>query len=79
MTKKCVISNYIPHKTPKNPNFYRWYENYKNNLLDIYNIYVNTLRSRYPNINFSIFETDEYFNLFINRIFDSSSKTIIER
>ena len=77
MTKKCVISNYIPHKPPLNPNFYRWYENYESNIIDMYYIYIDTLKSRYPNINFSIFDTDEYFNLFINIIFDSSSKVIL--
>ena len=77
MKKKCVISNYIPHKTPTYPKFNKWYDNYKNNLIDVYNIYIETLRERYPDINFNIFDKEEYFNLFINLIFDSSSKIII--
>lgn len=77
MKKKCVISNYIPHKTPTYPKFYNWYNNYKSNLIDIYNIYFDTLKEKYPNIKFDIFDKEEYFNLFINVIFDSSSKIII--
>ena len=74
--KKCVIRNYVPHKTPVNPNFYKWFYEYENNLADIYGIIINIIRDRYPDINFDIFNNDDYFNFFINHIFDSSSKFI---
>ena len=73
--RKCVLINYIPHKTPMKPNFYKWYYEYENNLLDLYSIFLDTIKDRYP---YCKLDTEEYFNLFINNIFDSSSKFILK-
>jgi hypothetical protein len=75
--KKCVINNYIPHKTPKYTNFNSWFYEYKNSLIDLYLIFLETVKNRYPHRDITILETDEYFNIFINDIFDSSSKYIV--
>ena len=73
--KKCVIKNYIPHPTPINPKFYKWYNEYENYLIDLYFIFISVLKNRYPEYNL---DNEEYYNLFINHIFDSSSKFILK-
>ena len=75
--KKCVIKNYIPHSTPLNPNFYKWYNKYENHLIDLYVIFIDIIKNRYPDSNLDV-DDEEYFNLFINHIFDSSSKFILK-
>ena len=42
--KKCVIKNYIPHSTPLNPNFYKWYNKYENHLIDLYVIFIDIIK-----------------------------------
>lgn len=76
INKKCTIPNYIPHKTPKITNFYKWVNEYDYHLINIYCIFVETLKIRYPDIDFDILDTNEYLNIFINLMFDSSSKII---
>lgn len=76
MSKKCVIFNYIPHNKPKMLNsdrhFEKWYEYYKEELIQMY-YEVMSLVEKHNNVNI---ESDNNFNLFINFIYDSSSKYI---
>lgn len=76
MPKKCMIPNYIAHKTPKITNFYRWVNNYEYHLINIYCIFIDTLKFRHPEKELDILDTNEYLNIFINLMFDSSSKII---
>lgn len=75
LKKKCVINNYIPHPTPQNPKFYKWYNEYENNLMELYSIFIGVVKNRYP---YSNIDNEEYFNFFINNIFESSSKFILK-
>lgn len=76
-SKKCVIFNYIPHSTPKMLNsdkhFEKWYEYYKEDLLNMYYTTMNLVKEKYNNTNI---ESDKNFNLFLNIIYNSSSKYI---
>jgi hypothetical protein len=74
--KKCIIPNYIPHKTPKFTNFYKWVNEYEYDLFNMYSIFIETLKFRYQDIDFDILDSNEYLNMFINFMFDSSSKII---
>ncbi len=75
--KKCVIFNYIPHKTPKilnsNRHFEKWYECYEEELIQMYYTTMNLVKEKYDNKNI---ESEKNFNLFINVIYNSSSKYI---
>jgi hypothetical protein len=75
--KKCVIFNYIPHKTPKILNstiyFEEWYEYYKEDLIEMYYKTMNLVKEQYNTVNI---ESENNFNLFINIIYESSSKYI---
>jgi hypothetical protein len=73
--KKCVITNYIPHPTPSHTNFYKWYNEYENHLINLYFIFIDIIKNRHPRYDL---DNEEYFNLFINHIFDSSSKFILK-
>jgi hypothetical protein len=74
--KKCPISNYIPHKQIKDDsNFQEWYEYYKDHLINMYN---GTSKIIDENTSDKIFnwDSEEKFNIFVNFIYDSSSKYI---
>jgi hypothetical protein len=76
--KKCPISNYIPHKQIKDDdNFKEWYEYYKDHLI---NMYTGTSKIIDESIQDRIFDWDseQKFNIFVNFIYDSSSKYIPE-
>ena len=75
--KKCVINNYIPHKTPKYTNFNSWFYEYKNSLIDLYLIFLETVKNRYPHRDITILETDEYFNRFKIAFFKIFSQCIV--
>lgn len=45
--RECVRWNYIPHSTPWNANYSKWYESYYSHLLDLYNIFGNGFDARY--------------------------------
>ena len=67
--KKCAIFNYVPRKRQiDDDNFQEWYEHYKEHLI-----------SMYSGTN-KIFDcnSEEKFNLFVNFIYDSSSRHIKE-
>ena len=71
---KCVISNYIPHKTPKKPNYQMWLERYRNDLIQLYDTYKEIIYQRYDD------ETDRYSDIefvkFSKFIFACSSQYI---
>jgi hypothetical protein len=80
MKKKCVIFNYIPNKTPvmkkKDDNFDEWYDTYQYELIEMYNNTINTMKNK--NIIDKDHNFEKNFNLFINILYDSSSKYIKE-
>lgn len=71
--KKTVISNYIPHKTPKITNYYIWSEEYFKNLVDIFEIIRNIINVRHSKNDIN---SNEAFNVFSKMVFNSSSKHI---
>lgn len=74
--KKCAIFNYVPHKRQKDDdNFQEWYEHYKDHLI---NMYSGTNKLIDDSIRDKIFDwnSEEKFNLFVNFIYDSSSRYI---
>ena len=76
--KKCPIFNYVPHKQIKDDdNFQEWYEHYKDHLIKMYN---GTCKIIDENVQDKIFnwDSEEKFNIFVNFIYDSSSKYIPE-
>jgi hypothetical protein len=75
-SKKSAIFNYIPHKRQiEDDNFQEWYEHYKEHLL---NMYLGTNKLIDDAIRDKIFDwnSEEKFNLFVNFIYDSSSRHI---
>ena len=70
MNKKCVINNYIPHKTPNLIKYDRWYNEYKEDLYIMFKNFENILNERYKNLN-----KINYYE-FCLLIFNSSSKYI---
>jgi hypothetical protein len=70
MNKKCVISNYIPYKTPKKLNYSKWYNAYKEDLYLMFKIVENILNINYENS----YNID--YNDFCLLIYNSSSKYI---
>lgn len=69
----CVISNYILHKSPRKMNFETWMEEYDKHIINLYNIFIETLQSRYAD---KIRQTEETFEKFARMIFNKSSKYI---
>jgi hypothetical protein len=68
--KKCVIFNYIPHKTPKKSNYNKWYEKYYTHLYSMYKLSNDILKNRYT-------ETENIdFDKFCFLIYKYSSKYI---
>jgi hypothetical protein len=72
-TRKSVISNYIPHKTPKRINYKNWTDEYFKNLVDMFELVRHTINMRHPKNNIN---SNEVFNVFCRMIFNSSSKHI---
>ena len=67
--KKCVISNYIPHHTPKKPDFNKWFKTYYYDLLCLYDTLNQILTERD--------ESSEHdFKRFTMFIYSCSSKYI---
>jgi hypothetical protein len=75
MAKDCVIFNYIPHITPKNVNYQKWYNNYKLDIKNLYGILIDTYNERYPK-NKVNWESNIIFNSFCILIYQNSSKHI---
>ena len=73
-SKNCVIFNYIPHKPVKKTNFKVWYNEYYNNLIDLYGITKEIIDYKYPENTFENTE-DEFIN-FCKLLYVSSSKHI---
>lgn len=69
--RKCVIPNYIPHKSNKYVKYQRWYKEYEKNLCDLYSIFIETLEQRYDH-------KDVNFHDFCYFIFKNSSKYILK-
>ena len=79
MTKTSVIPNYIPLPRPSRPNFQKWFQCYKNDLIRMYLIVENTTRKgNVHSYNDIQWKKETNFNLFVNMIYDSSSKYILK-
>jgi oligoribonuclease NrnB/cAMP/cGMP phosphodiesterase (DHH superfamily) len=75
---KSQIFNYIPNKQIKgDDNFDEWYSNYQKHLIEMYNITCNIINQKYG---YKIINDndDVKFNIFVNNIYDSSSRFIKE-
>ena len=72
---KSVIVNYIPHKTPKNINFDKWFNFYKKDLINLYTIFQTSINNKYK-YNKLNWESNILFTKFTYLIFSSSSKYI---
>jgi hypothetical protein len=79
MTKTSVIPNYIPLPFPRKPNFQKWFECYKDDLIDMYFIVEQTTKNSNVDVYSCIrWEKESNFNIFVNMIYDSSSKFILK-
>ena len=75
--KRCVRFNYIPHKTPKYNNYNNWFLEYKTDIIQMFNITLNNISEKYPDIIRTI-NIDKQFQRFSRMIFKSSSKFIFK-
>ena len=64
--RDTVLHNYIVHKTPSNPNFQKWFEYYKTDIINLFNISKEVVNDHY--------DCDISFNDFVQLIYNSSSK-----
>ena len=71
--KKCVIFNYIPHKTPKNVTFGKWFKHYHKEISNMYNIMNEVVDARYPNSRIE-WGSQEHFIAFAEMLYLNSSK-----
>jgi len=72
VNKKCVIKNYIPHKTILKNNYKEWYNEYSYHLYNIFMIIQEILDYKYPK-KYSL-----NFNNFCILAYKSSSKYILK-
>ena len=70
---RCIIGNYIPHRTPINTNREAWHYHYIEQLIDLYHVFVNTINTQHPNNNID-WGNSEVFNKFSKFIYLCSSK-----
>jgi hypothetical protein len=75
-TKKTVISNYIPHKTPFKPNFNEWFNEYKYNLACLFGIFKETIEKRYSESTNNDWNSEKLFLKFCRFIYSKSSKHV---
>jgi len=73
---KSVRFNYIPHKTPINVNYDKWYLEYKDDITQMFFITIDILREKYPDI--TKLNLNKKFQTFCKMIFKSSSKFIFK-
>jgi hypothetical protein len=76
MFRKTVISNYIPHKTPLNPNFNKWFNEYKYDLVYLFGILKESMEDRYIDSSNNDWGSDELFLTFCRFIYKKSSKHV---
>jgi hypothetical protein len=74
---KCVIKNYIPHKTPINVNYNKWINCYYEDLINLYIIFSEDIVRKYPDTTIDFKNNNLLFNKFCIFIFKCSSKYII--
>ena len=75
-TRRCRIINYIPHNTPRNTNLETWSRAYIVQLIDIFNIIMDTIMKSklYKNIDW---ESSIIYNNLCKLIYHCSSKYIL--
>jgi hypothetical protein len=70
-----LIPNYIAHNSPLIiPSFNKWKNHYERELDDMYCIFIDNMKIYFPD---SDIIKDEYFNLFCNMIYKSSTKNLM--
>jgi hypothetical protein len=73
--KKICKRNYIPHKTPTNPNYTRWKYAYGEHLINMYNIFAQSFNVKFEN---KVDWNDQgIFEQFCKYIYKISSKHIV--
>lgn len=65
--KKCQIPCYMPHRTPANMTFNKWFDNYEDDLVGLYEVVKNV-------INIQAYISFESFALLV---YNTSSKHLI--
>lgn len=75
LSKRTTRSNYLPY-TVSNQSYSKWKRYYDQELDDMYCVFIDTMNSRFPEIDLI---RDDYFELFCRMIFDTSSKYIDRR
>lgn len=76
MSRKTIISNYIPHKTPIYSNFNIWFNEYKYSLSCLFGILKDTIDERYPESANNDWNSNELFIKFCKFIYTKSSKHV---
>jgi hypothetical protein len=72
-----VTRNYLPHKKPERLNFNKWFEYYRSDLINLYSIFRENLKSNYEDDEFKIdLDKNIAFTKFVFFIYNSSSKYI---
>ncbi len=73
--KRICKRNYIPHKTPINPNYKRWKYAYEEHLINMYNLFAHSINEKFEN---KVDWNDKnIFEKFCKYIFSISSKHIL--
>lgn len=70
-----LFKNYIPHKTPFNTNYNKWFNEYEKEILSLYGILQQIINERYPYEKVD-WESEEIFNSFSIMLYNKSSKYI---
>ena len=61
----------------KDENFEKWYENYKEDLIEMYTKTVSIIKNKDFTDTVIDYDSEKYFNIFIYNIYDASSKYIL--
>ena len=70
--KECTITNYIPHRSPINCDYYKWYNAYIEYLQKMFVIFISVSNKRYPKD-----KIKDKLNLFDNFCLNSMFKVAI--
>ena len=72
MFNKSIIPNYIPHKKKKHVYFNEWYSEYKNHIINLYQIVNDVVDSKFK------YRNDINYKEFCILLYKNSSRHIIK-